>query len=298
MIRKIVTHPGGAHKDDFLAVCVLISKYSAPVERRVVEPEDLADKATCVVDIGGSDDSELHNFDHHQYPREHEPTCALSLVLKFLGLYDDAKLFCDWLDTAEWFDSRGPQKTAEYLGVSRDAVARLNSPIDITMLRRFAKVTQLGPGQPLYEVMRYIGDDLIEHVEGARRRLDQTAASLQVWPLDGVFDGAQAVFMERSENPPEEPSSSLARYVRAQQLESKVVALIYPDRRGEGYGMSRFDDHPGLDFCRVAEQPDVHFAHVSGFMCKTTATDPLRLRELLHLSWKAPLHASSQTGSL
>ena len=54
-----------------------------------------------------------------------------------LGLYQDALQFCDWLETAEWFDSRGPKKTGEWLGVPRRAISQLNSPIDMTLLRRF-----------------------------------------------------------------------------------------------------------------------------------------------------------------
>jgi uncharacterized UPF0160 family protein len=31
VIRKILTHPGGAHKDDLLAVCVLIAEHGVPL---------------------------------------------------------------------------------------------------------------------------------------------------------------------------------------------------------------------------------------------------------------------------
>ena len=56
------------------------------------------------------------------------------------------------------------------------------------------------------------------------------------------------------------------------------------DRRGSGYGIGRYEDDPRLDFSQLDGQPDVHFAHKSGFMCKTTATDPERLRELITLA--------------
>ena len=60
-----------------------------------------------------------------------------------------------------------------------------------------------------------------------------------------------------------------------------VGAIVYPDRRGAGYGISRYEDDPRLDFSQVEGEPDVHFAHKSGFMCKTSATAPERLRELM-----------------
>ena len=36
-------------------------------------------------------------------------------MLDHLGLYKDALQFCDWLEVAEWFDSRGPKKTGDLL---------------------------------------------------------------------------------------------------------------------------------------------------------------------------------------
>ena len=106
MIQTIVTHPGGAHKDDLLAVCVLIARHRAPVFRRDPTDDDLNDESVAVVDIGASHDPAKSNFDHHHFDRDHPPTCALSLVLQHLGLHEDALHFCDWLEVAEWFDSR------------------------------------------------------------------------------------------------------------------------------------------------------------------------------------------------
>lgn len=283
MIQRIVTHPGGAHKDDFLAVCLLIAKTSAPVERKVPTPLELDDPGVVVIDIGGRHEPELNNFDHHHFPREHAPTCALSLVLAHLGLYEDAKVFCDWLEPAEWFDSRGPNKTAEWLGVSRDVISRLNSPVDVTFLRRFARVTMLQPGEILYEAMRFIGDDLLDFLKMADRRLHLTDEHAETWALSARGTPFAALFLPRGDHVPEEPSASLARYVRARGL--NVAALVYPDRRGEGYGMSRYEDHPRLDFSRLGQEADVHFAHVSGFMCKTSARDHERLKDLLVAAW-------------
>ena len=61
--------------------------------------------------------------------------------------------------------------------------------------------------------------------------------------------------------------------------------MVYPDRRGEGYDISRYDDHPALDFSRVQDEPDVHFAHASGFVCKTSATEEERLKALILGAW-------------
>jgi len=138
-MKAILTHPGSAHKDDLLACCLLVARHEIPVWRREPLEEDLADPGIVVVDVGGEHEPLRSNFDHHQFPRDHEPICALSLVLKNMGLYEDARSFCEWLEPAEWFDTRGPFQTAEWLGVERAVMNKLNSPIDITLLRRFAQ---------------------------------------------------------------------------------------------------------------------------------------------------------------
>ena len=61
-IQLIVTHPGGAHKDDFLACSLLAHVHGAPIHRREPTERDLIDVKTCVVDVGGVHDPKLNNF--------------------------------------------------------------------------------------------------------------------------------------------------------------------------------------------------------------------------------------------
>jgi hypothetical protein len=258
---------------------------SAPT-RWIRTADELDDPEVAIVDVGGVHDPARSNFDHHHFPREHAPTCALSLVLDHLGLYQDALKFCDWLETAEWFDSRGPKKTGEWLGVPRRAISQLNSPIDMTLLRRFGQLTRLEPTDPLYVYMKMVGDDLLEYLRVARERLDYIDKRVERWTIPCGADSVEALFLPRSEPAADEPSSMLGSYIRAKQLDHVIAAIIYPDRRGEGFGIGRYEDHPGLDFSRVEGQPDVHFAHKSGFMCKTTASDPARLKELVAMAWR------------
>jgi hypothetical protein len=135
LIETILTHPGGAHKDEFLACSVLLALHPVPLVRREPTPEDLANPAICVVDVGHQHEPALHNFDHHQLPKDHPPTCSLSLVLQHLELYQDARQFCEWLEVAEWFDCRGPVSTAQWLGTAPAIVSQLISPIDVKIGR-------------------------------------------------------------------------------------------------------------------------------------------------------------------
>ena len=287
MIQKILTHPGGAHKDDLLAVCILVATHGVPVVRRDPTDEELSEPRIAVVDVGGSDDASKSNFDHHRYPREHKPTCALSLVLQHLGLYEDALNFCDWLEPAEWFDSRGPNQTAQWLGVPRRIISQLNSPIDVTLLRRFGQETELMPGSTLYECMRFIGQDLLDYLRVARERIDFTKTHSSRWSIPQGDEMIEVVFLPRTDPPADEPSTSVNNYIRAEGLDQTIAAIVYPDRRGEGYGIARYEDHPRLDFAQVKNEADVHFAHKTGFMCKTSATEPKRLQELVAAAWSS-----------
>ncbi|MFC7338683.1 MYG1 family protein [Haloferula chungangensis] len=279
-ITRILTHPGGAHKDEFLACCVLASVHGCEIVRKEPEQAELDDISTAVIDVGGEHDPTRSNFDHHQFPKDHEPICALSLVLMDLGVYEDARSFCEWLETAERFDVTGPISTAKWLGVEREVLSRLISPIDITLLRRFAKSSKLQAGDPLYEVMRWIGEDLLDFVRSLRERLEFVAGNASIWEVGGL----KILFMPRTDPMPEEASAGLGRYIESIGLKDEVAGMVYPDRRGSGYGMSRFNDDPRFDFTRIETQDDVHFAHARGFVAKTSASEETRLRELLLLA--------------
>lgn len=285
-IKTIITHRGGAHKDDFLACSLLVARHEVPIFRKDPTDEDLADPSIAVVDVGHLHEPEKNNFDHHQFPRDHPPTCALTLVLQHLGIYDDARMFCDWLEPAEWFDTRGPKKTAEWLGVERDVISKMNSPIDMSVLRRFAKAEKHESGETIYELMKIIGTDLLEYLCDIRARLDCVSEHVQRWEIPSA-DGEtwSALYFPRMENPLDDASSALARYILVNKLDQEIAAMVYPDSRGEGFGLARFNDHPKLDFTRMEAEEDVHFAHSSGFLCKTGATEEARLKELLAGSW-------------
>lgn len=279
-LSLILTHPGGSHKDELLACSLLAAVHRVPIVRREPTDSDLADPSIAVVDVGGEHAPERNNFDHHQFPADHPPVCALSLVLQHLGVYEDARQFCEWLEPAEWFDTRGPNVTAKWLGVDRNAMSKLSSPIDITILRRFAKAKRLEPGEPLWEMLSYIGEDLLEYLRDLRSRLDFIAETAEIWSVDDH----EVLFLPRTEPMPEEPSFGIGRYLESVGKNSTVAALIYPDRRGSGYGLSRHNDHPGYDFTRIEKEPDVHFAHARGFVAKTSASALSRVKELLKLA--------------
>lgn len=279
-MNSIVTHSGGSHKDDFLACCLMIAENAIPIYRRDPTDEELRDPEVCVIDIGHKHEPEKLNFDHHQFDSDHPPTCALTLVLQHLGIYEDARAFCPWLETAEWLDSRGARNTAKWLNIDPFVVAQLSSPIDGAVLRFFGQETTLEPGHAIWQLMQQIGSSLLDYVRGLRKNLNILADYVESWKVGDV----EVFFLPREPELAEEVTGALDMYIR--QQDKTISAKVYPDRRSTGYGLSRFDDDLRFDFTRVAAEADVHFAHRQGFIAKTTATDPSRLRELLEQARK------------
>jgi hypothetical protein len=156
----------------------------------------------------------------------------------------------------------------------------------VTLLRRFAQAERLDPGELLYEMMRWVGEDLLEYLKTLRERLTYIGEHGELWALE--VDGAETfevLFMPRTDPLPTEPSMGLGRYLDSIGESENVAGLVYPDRRGSGYGLSRHNDHPRLEFTRIDEEDDVHFAHARGFVAKTSATEKERLKELLRAAW-------------
>ncbi|WP_417739113.1 MYG1 family protein [Rosistilla oblonga] len=280
-IQLIVTHPGGAHKDDFLACSLLAHLHGVPIQRREPTEEDLADRTICVVDVGEVHDPEQNNFDHHQFPRDAPPLCALSLVLQNIGLYDDALSFCAWLRPAEWLDTLGPNEAAKLMGIPRAALGALNSPLDITLLNRFASQTELRPESPVYQVMCMVGEDIVNYLQSLRQRLDYLKSHAQYWTIERDGESIQALFLEKSDTLANDPSFGVYAFIESEGKQDAIQAMVTPDRRGEGYGLSRYNDSQRLDFSQIETHEEVRFAHKRGFVAKVTTNDPTRLKELL-----------------
>ena len=143
------------------------------------------------------------------------------------------------------------------------------------------------PGTRLYEYMKFVGEDLLEFLRKVREGIDHVDSHSERWSIQGNGQTIEAIALLRGDIMPDEPSGSVARYIRDRGLEEEIGAMVYPDRRGDGYGISRYEDDLRLDFSQLTDESDVHFAHKSGFMCKTSATDQQRLRELIAGAIKA-----------
>ena len=287
MIEKIITHPGGAHKDEFLACAILLAEHDIPVLRQDPTEEDLSNPSIAVIDVGLRHEPDLNNFDHHQFARDAKPTCSLSLVLDHYGIYEDALSFCPWLEVAEWFDCRGPKDTSEWLGVDRETVGKLNSPLDITILQAFAKSAQHLSGEPIWELMKMIGGELLQYIRNLRFRIEEVAKVAEVWEINDEKDFFKVMIVRREQNQIEEVSGAMGWHIKELGMEEEVVVMVYPDSRGEGYGMKRFNDRPEMDFSKIANEERVRFAHARGFIAKVEPVEIGELKQLLSKAYSA-----------
>ena len=261
---KIITHPGTAHKDDFMSVSILLATLgSAEVFRREATSEDLADYHTYVVDVGMEHDPEKHNFDHHQ---KSTLPCAFHLVMSSLGYHDAALVVFGWYAQMSMMDVSGPYRTAEYLGVDTSILFASSSPIDGYILSCFSKVTSLTSQDSFYGLMKNFGEDLIEMVGLKMVRLERLKKEAQIFPIRHL-----KVLVSQIED---NPKLSMELYLRA--LNDKAVVMsITPSTRGAGWEMVRLGDNRVVDFRSVESDPEIRFVHVNGFIAKTRSLIPL-----------------------
>jgi len=261
---KIITHPGSAHKDDFMSVSILLATLgSAEIFRREATSEDLADPDTYVVDVGMEHNPEKHNFDHHQ---QSTLPCAFHLVMKYLGYHDDAMVVFGWYTQMSMMDVRGPYKTAKYLGVDTSVLFSSSSPIDGYILSCFSKVTSLTEQDAFYGLMKDFGADFIEMVGLKMARLKQLKRETKILPIKHL----KVLVSQIKDN----PKLSMELYLNDLDDET-VVMSITPSTRGAGWEMVRLGDSMIVDFRSVATDPEIRFVHVNGFIAKTRSLIPL-----------------------
>ena len=261
---KIVTHPGSAHKDDFMSVCILLAKLeSATVFRREATAEDLADPGTYVVDVGMQLDPELHNFDHHQ---DRSLPCAFHLVMRHLNYHDAAMLVFGWYEQMSMMDVGGLHKTAKQLGVRPSVLLSASSPIDGYILSHFSQYDELSPKMFFYRFMKDFGEEMIGLIESKTMRLERLKREAQIVQVGDY----KAIFSPIAEN----PKLSIELYLK-QLDDPNIVMAITPSNRGGGWELLRLDDNLFVDFRAVEQDPDVRFVHINGFIAKTQSLLPL-----------------------
>ena len=273
MSSRIVTHSGGPHMDDLISVCIVLAMDNdiKCVERRPVEPGEIADPAVWVLDQGEVYDPEKRNFDHHQFPAGTR-RCTLSLIADHFNLRND-------LDEMVWFrtlvldDTLGPIKTAGELGCSATLLkGLLRGPINEFVLARFEQTKKLDSDSELIKLLFAIGTYIVTDIRNKKERIQlirEKAEFVEVNGLNVLF------FMEDVPD----PKLSLIAYLKETGKNAGVVVVT--NTRDSGWSLSRVGDHPRVDFRRIKGVNDVLFVHANGFVAKTRRIEKPAIVRLL-----------------
>ncbi len=286
-LDKIISHPGRGHRDEYIAVSILLaaSENYPVVMRKDPSKADCIDTKTAVVDVGQNHNPDILMFDHHQFPSDHEPTCAMNLVVDYLGLTDAFKLCYSWYEITGIIDSKGPMQAANHLGINpKNNFFQLMSPMEEWLLDKWSqykvlydptiqgsdemmkflsKGTNVQEGAKLYGLMCQFGESLINRAQ----EFEQRWKDLKNTRTHGIPDTNLRWLDVSNFDRKDDPAMAVNQFIRTECPEA--VVSVSQDDRGKGMTLYRVNDHPQIDFSKLKNEESVLFAHNNGFVAKT-----------------------------
>lgn len=249
----IITHPGSAHFDEVTAISLILAVHSNTkfsIERREPLPSELDDPDIWVVDIGNRHEPEKLNFDHHQ---DQNCPAAFVLVADFLEL-SEMMSSLPWWKFKDDVDRFGPVRSSLKFNAGDDLVNR--NPMEMWMTSRFAN-----DPESTQSMLKNYGNQIIGDARMLKKQLDFWKTSRRL-----AIAGLPAMIGETKE------SAGLEEFRRIVKNPPDIVISL--DRRGEGWRLFRYDGAP-VDFSLITDNPDISFAHKSGFQATTKKRLPL-----------------------
>lgn len=272
-MKKILVHPGRAHRDDFLSCCIALSTIEGhpTIERREPTEDELNDDKVLILDVGMRHEPNKRNYDHHQFGRDRQPECALTLLIDGMGLTDTFS-YQGWYRATAEIDVLGPKLTAKRMHL-KEFPYRLSSPIEHSLLRIFGELEVIPPYSILYQIMRSIGYDVVTQAQKYEQRIKSLLAELakQDNSLLSIIDvgaGLRGFMLLDKE------ADGLG-YIR-DNFHPGVSFLVAHNDRGKGWTLYRYNDDPRIDFSQIKDDERIQFAHASGFIAKTKEMIPRR----------------------
>jgi hypothetical protein len=265
---KIITHPGTAHFDEFMAISLILASNpndEFEIERRIPTEAELSDRTIWVIDVGGKYESHNLNFDHHQ---DSSLGCSYFLIAEFLGIDKKAAEIFSWWAFKNHLDLNGIESTAEHFGIDKYAIKNTVSPIEELIIIHFAS-------QPnnLKSFMKLLGENILKSL----KEKDLQFAFFDNCFIEKFNDKNSYIFIENHSN----------RFIQLWlEKHSDIIIIISDNDRTNGYSMSRVGNNCGVDFRKIEHlTSEIAFVHNSGFLAVTHEKVPFeRLKELINLS--------------
>lgn len=259
----IITHPGSAHFDEVTAVSLILAVHANTefiIERRTPSAAELEDPAVWVIDTGNRHEPDKRNFDHHQ---SLDCPSAFVLVADYLKLLDSLSIL-PWWHFKDSVDRFGPVTASQKFNAGDDRVN--NNPVENWLVDRFS----IEP-QGCVPLLKSFGASIIKNGSALKRQLDFWKSCRKL-----VIGGVPAIIGENRE------SYGLEEFRRLEPNPPDIVISL--DRRSEGWRLYRFEGTP-VDFSLLSNDPQIEFAHKTGFMAKTK--DRLPIDDLIALIARA-----------
>lgn len=269
MNQYIVTHPGGAHRDEVLACALILgARPHGPlmsIERREPTENEIDHPDVWVVDTGGAHSPSLRCFDHHHQFERGTVSSAALLVAQHLGLDEHMRDAYPWWDATHRMDSLGGAATARHYGLDSHPSWAWGGPFEAALLAMFGSASRHDEQSTVVMALRLMGLELVRHAR------EHAAKVEECWACHAVEEhaGLGVLYCSR----PVSPSASSSVIRALGERGTAIAILVAPDDRGPGWTLLRIDDHPRVDFRRIDGHEDCAFAHQGGFVAKTRHRD-------------------------
>lgn len=249
---SIIAHKGRAHADDFLAACVCLYKLDLPVFRQDYNPKMLEDPNFWVLDQGGRFDPDLHNFDHHHLAEE---ICSFTMVLDYFY----GKSYREYMPNlryVEIYDSYGPARASEFVGIKQENLNLMTCPIRQSILASFSKIDGLVV-EPFLSIMKQVGREICAKIEETDLLLEKMNDAV-------CFDYKDITILDTTKCilPDGLTHDKLPTKIWSKRNNLNPTVVLTKDVRGGGYRMVSINTN-NIKFL----QNDLsYFTHVSGFI--------------------------------
>lgn len=263
----VAVHPSPAHPDETLSLPLVLA-ICENVERVIHTNSPRTDDPTIIcLDVGGQLSEMV--VDHHQKSEEVENECTFSLLLKRLGLWEQALSLWDWLPRLVMQDAKGPGAAASMLGITHSQYFACFSPIEAGFIDLVSRHEIIEREDPLFRILKEMGTSLLNSLASWGTICQQVAdMPLQdgfLWGLD--VSQEDAVRDSRLYN--------LALKRRAESDPTILGSVMWGSRPPGSVTLFSFNtERMNLHTILSEEDESVLFIHKNGFMGTVTRSHP------------------------
>lgn len=276
----IVVHGGQPHVDDMyavgLAMYISIVKNSSilfkhqMIHRRNPTKEELDNPHVLVLDVGEKYEPKLLNFDHHQLDGN------LGAVHLLLKEYNE-----EWYDFEMNLNPRGRKSWLKSLGildnkgpvVAKNLGMEMPSQMDIELLKSFKK----NPDTTIRVI--------IDFWSSRKEEFDNSKKLVKYCKKKGLVEKNVPGNVYLINHEPNKKGFGIWEVIgeleKGWELHSPPI-VIFPDDRGNGWGLLRRNEAPGVNFLKFKNRPDIEFVHKNNFILKTK--ERMKKREVKFLA--------------